>query len=73
VHLKDQLPDHGSWKPVLTGDGNFPLPEVRAALQQLHFDRFVSFEWEKKWHPEIADAHVALPHFRRWFRENFEP
>lgn len=73
VHLKDLLQDHGSWKPVLTGDGNFPLPEVRTALQQLRFDRFVSFEWEKKWHPEIADANVALPHFRRWFRENFEP
>jgi sugar phosphate isomerase/epimerase len=73
VHLKDLCQNHGSWKPVLTGDGNFPLPEIRAALRQLGYDRFVSFEWEKKWHPEIADANVALPHFTRWFRENCEP
>jgi sugar phosphate isomerase/epimerase len=72
VHLKDLVQDHGSWKPVLTGDGNFPLAEVRTALQQLRFDRFVSFEWEKKWHPEIADANIALPHFTRWFRENYK-
>lgn len=73
VHLKDLCQNHDGWKPVLTGNGNFPLPEVRAALRQLRFDRFVSFEWEKKWHPEIADANVALPHFTRWFQENCEP
>jgi fatty-acyl-CoA synthase len=49
------------------------LPEVRSALRQLNYDRFVSFEWEKKWHPEIEDASIALPHFTRWFRENCEP
>ena len=70
IHIKDLRQNHGSWKPVLTGDGDFPLPEVRTALQQLGYDRFVSFEWEKKWHPDIADATVALPHFVRWFREN---
>jgi sugar phosphate isomerase/epimerase len=73
VHLKDLRQTTEGWKPVLTGNGNFPLPEVRAALQQISYDRFVSFEWEKKWHPEIADASIALPHFTHWFRENCEP
>jgi hypothetical protein len=71
--LPSLLQNHDSRKPVLTGHGNFPLPEVRAALRQLRFDRFVSFEWEKKWHPEIADANVALSHFTLWFQENCEP
>lgn len=70
IHIKDLRQNHDGWKPVLTGDGDFPLPEVRTALRQLGYDRFVSFEWEKKWHPDIADATVALPHFTRWFREN---
>ena len=70
IHIKDLSQSHDGWRPVLTGDGDFPLPEVRTALQQLGYDRFVSFEWEKKWHPDIADATVALPHFTRWFREN---
>jgi glucosamine-6-phosphate deaminase len=29
-------------------------------------DRWVSFEWEKRWHPEIEDPEVALPDFLRW-------
>ena len=70
VHVKDLRQNHDGWKPVLTGEGNFPLDEVRTALCQLGYDRFVSFEWEKKWHPEIPDAGIALPHFAHWFREN---
>jgi sugar phosphate isomerase/epimerase len=70
VHVKDLLQKSDGWKPVLTGEGDSPLSEVRAALCQIGYDRFVSFEWEKKWHPEIPDASIALPHFARWFREN---
>lgn len=72
VHIKDLRQSSEHWKPVLTGDGDFPLLEIRSALYQLDYHRFVSFEWEKKWHPEIADASIALPHFTRWFRENWE-
>jgi sugar phosphate isomerase/epimerase len=70
VHLKDLSKRDNEWKPELTGKGDFQLQEVRSALRKLNYDRFVSFEWEKKWHPEIAEANVALPHFARWFREN---
>jgi predicted xylose isomerase-like sugar epimerase len=24
---------------------------------------FVSFEWEKRWHPELPDPEIALPDF----------
>jgi sugar phosphate isomerase/epimerase len=71
VHIKDLRRDGNGWKYVLPGEGDFPLLELKAALQDLQYDRFVSFEWEKKWHPEIADADVALPHFARWFRTNY--
>jgi len=72
VHIKDVRQNSDGWKPVLTGEGNFPLQEVRSSFCQLDYNRFASFEWEKKWHPEIADANIALPHFVRWFRENWE-
>jgi sugar phosphate isomerase/epimerase len=71
VHIKDLRQNAEAWKPALTGEGNFPLNEVRSALRQLDYKHFASFEWEKKWHPEIADANIALPHFTRWFRENW--
>ena len=71
VHVKDmQIESRNAWKIVLTGEGNFPLDELRSALSDMEYDQFLSFEWEKKWHPEIADAAIALPHFTRWFRES---
>ena len=71
VHIKDLRRDRDSWKYVLTGEGAFPWLELHSVLQDLQYDRFLSFEWEKKWHPEIADADIALPHFARWFRKNY--
>jgi sugar phosphate isomerase/epimerase len=72
VHLKDFSTSPDGCKPVLTGKGDFLLSEVQSALRELDYHAFASFEWEKKWHPEIADAKIALPHFTRWFRENWE-
>src|SRR5215469_6166743 len=60
VHVKDIQRDQEGWNHVLTGEGALPLLELKEALHNLPYDRFLSFEWEKKWHPEIADADVAL-------------
>jgi len=30
-------------------------------LRRRGYDRWIAVEWEKKWHPEIADPAVALP------------
>jgi glucosamine-6-phosphate deaminase len=69
VHLKDgrRLPDgRVPWPPVLPGRGDFPAPRVLDWLQAAGADRWVSFEWEKRWHPEIEGPEVALPAFLRW-------
>lgn len=71
VHLKDLKRHPDEWRYTLTGEGEFPLLAVKEALEQLKYDQFVSFEWERKWHPSIADPEVALPHFARWFRESW--
>jgi hypothetical protein len=49
----------------------FFLLRIRAMPTRLPALR-VFCKWEKKWHPEITDAKIALPHFTRWFRENWE-
>jgi hypothetical protein len=46
-------------------------PRFSDALRRLDYDQFLSFEWEKKWHPQIPDAEVALPHFVHWVREHW--
>ena len=69
VHLKDERrPPDGKipWPPVLPGRGDFPAARVLGWLRAAGGERWVSFEWEKRWHPEIEDPEVALPHFLRW-------
>jgi sugar phosphate isomerase/epimerase len=71
VHVKDLIENGHEWSPVLTGEGVMPLGDLQFALRQIKFEGYVSFEWEKKWHPEIPDADIALPHFSNWFRANW--
>src|SRR6266496_1268374 len=69
VHLRDLDCHDGEWGPVLTGEGKFPLRQIVAQLGKLGYDGFASFEWEKKWRPELAEPEIAIPQFARWFRE----
>jgi glucosamine-6-phosphate deaminase len=69
VHLKDERrPADGRipWPPVLTGTGDFPAGRTLELLRRARYDRFVSYEWEKRWHPAIEEPEVALPHFLGW-------
>lgn len=69
VHLKDLEYQDGRWEPVLSGEGQFPLRDIVAELERQKYDRFVSFEWEKKWHPHLAEPEISIPHFACWFRQ----
>jgi sugar phosphate isomerase/epimerase len=71
VHLRDAKPVAGSehWLPVLAGTGRVLFAQAVAALRQINYDGFVSFEWEKYWHPEIEEPEVALPDFINAIRE----
>ena len=55
-------------------DGSAAAGDVTLATEELApgkgEDLRVSFEWEKKWHPEIPEASIALPHFAKWWAEN---
>jgi len=54
---------------VLAGTGRVSFAEAAAAIRDLNYDGFVSFEWEKYWHPEIAEPEVALPDFMNAIRK----
>ena len=68
VHLRDLDCQGGKWEPVLTGEGRLPLPEIVAELRKINYGGFISFEWERKWRPELAAPEIAIPHFAEWFR-----
>lgn len=69
VHLRDLACGNGKWHPVLAGQGKFPLREIVAELRRLKYGGFCSFEWEKKWLPELPEAEIAVPQFATWFRQ----
>jgi len=65
VHLRDARPNAGQphWLPVLAGTGEISFQEAMNALGRLNYDGYISFEWEKYWHPEIEEPEVAFPNF----------
>jgi sugar phosphate isomerase/epimerase len=70
VHLKDlKRTPESSFDYMLTGEGEFPLKTMFDSLMGLGYDGFVSFEWEKLWHPELVAPEIALPHFIRWWTD----
>jgi glucosamine-6-phosphate deaminase len=69
VHVKDaRRPADGRvpWPPALPGEGHFPAERALAWLARAGYAGFASFEWEKRWHPEIEAPEVALPHYVQW-------
>lgn len=65
VHLRDARRVAGKehWLPVLAERGDVSFQETVNALTDLRYDGYISFEWEKYWHPEIEEPEVALPDF----------
>ncbi len=69
VHLRDLDCRDGKWEPVLAGEGRLPLREIVTELRKINYGGFISFEWEKKWRPELAEPEIAIPQFAKWFRQ----
>jgi fatty-acyl-CoA synthase len=64
VHVKDGRPggdSPGAWELCLLNEGTVPLREACSALRHSGYDGYLSLEWEKRWHPEIAEPEIALP------------
>ncbi len=51
---------------TLPGEGEAPLGESLQALIAAGFAGWVTFKWEKIWHPELPPAEAALPKFLEW-------
>src|SRR5213079_2601782 len=66
THLKDSVPagpDGKDRRYVLTGTGEVPVRRQVEALAHSGYRGFYSFEWEKRWHPDIAEPEVAFAQF----------
>ena len=56
VHLKDRT---GEGRLCLPGEGILPLGHIVSLLRDGGYDGALSLEWEKRWHPELADIDTA--------------
>ena len=63
----------GGWELVPLGEGDVPVREMLGLLIAGQYGGWVSVEWEKHWHPEIAGPGEALPQhlglIRTWIGE----
>lgn len=69
VHLKNSVAVDGGVRYCLMSQGDVPVVEVLQLLADGGYDGWLSFEWEKRWHPEIEEPEVALPDFVRVLRQ----
>lgn len=60
VHVKDAKKVNDKLQYTLLGKGDVPVIPALKALARDRYKGFYSFEWEKLWHPEIAEPEVAL-------------
>ena len=61
VHVKDARRHGDDWELVPLGDGDVPVRHCLETLRASGYDGWLTVEWEKRWHPELADPEVALP------------
>lgn len=72
THWKDSLPDAGgagSYQYRFMGEGDVPFADILSVLQAGGYDGWYTLEWEKKWHPELAEPEQAFPQYVRYMRE----
>jgi len=72
VHLKDARRTADGWQLALLGEGDIPVFDGLRHLQKSGYDGCISVEWEKKWHPEIAEPEIAFPQYMRILRTYLE-
>jgi sugar phosphate isomerase/epimerase len=71
THWKDSRTEPENDKEFhycLTGKGDIPLTEIYEICSKNHFDGWFTFEWEKRWHPEIEEPDIALPQYVQFMR-----
>ena len=63
THIKDARIVAGKPEYTLLGAGEVPIAAAIKELVKANYAGFYSFEWEKLWHPQLAEPEIALAHF----------
>lgn len=71
THIKDGILKDGKIQYVQVGMGQSPLKEAIGVLVKDNYKGYYSFEWEKKWHPEIEEPEIVIPPYPKLMRQYF--
>jgi sugar phosphate isomerase/epimerase len=71
THIKDAKLTGDKIDYVLLGKGDTPIFDAIDILRKDGYKGYYSFEWEKRWHPEIAEPEIALADYPRAMKEHF--
>jgi sugar phosphate isomerase/epimerase len=66
VDIKDSITDASArlgYRYVELGAGDIPVAEALRILAGNGYDGWLTFEWEKLWHPDLAEPEIAFPAF----------
>lgn len=71
MHIKDSVVNTKDESSTLVpvGDGDVPIRETLHALKESGYDGFLTFEWEKRWHPELDAPEIVFPQYARQMGE----
>ncbi|MDR0998249.1 MAG: sugar phosphate isomerase/epimerase [Treponema sp.] len=70
VHIKDsKVFNEKAFDFELPGNGSMPIPKLIENLRSISYNGYLSFEWERGWHPEIPSCEVAFPHYINYMRK----
>ena len=72
THIKDAKMVDGKLQYTLLGQGEVPIFEAINILSKGGYKGYYSFEWEKLWHPEIAEPEIALADYSKVIKERFK-
>ena len=71
THIKDAKIADEKIQYTLLGQGNSPIFEAINILANDNFKGYYSFEWEKLWHPDIAEPEIAFAAYSKTMQEYF--
>jgi sugar phosphate isomerase/epimerase len=73
THIKDSKMVDGKLQYKLLGQGEVPIFDAIDALSKGGYKGYYSFEWEKLWHPEIAEPEEAIADYSKKMRNRNQP
>jgi sugar phosphate isomerase/epimerase len=53
------------------GEGKVPISQIMDVLKAAVYSGYLSFEWERAWHPEIPLCDIAFPQYVNYMGRYF--